>query len=113
MVADALSNGYRSIDNAKQYGNEAGVGEGLVKGLADNQLQRSDIFLTTKIFNGDQGDYDKVRTAFNEQLKRLQTDYVDLLLLHWPVFNKYNESWRTLEDIYQDGQAKTIGGLQL
>ena len=109
MVQDALTNGYRLIDTAKQYGNEAGVGEGLTKGLAANGLQRSDVFLTTKTFNGDQGDYDRVRNAFNEQLKRLQTDYVDLLLLHWPVFNKYNESWRALQDIYKDGQAKAIG----
>ena len=68
MVQDALTNGYRLIDTAKQYGNEAGVGEGLTKGLAANGLQRSDVFLTTKTFNGDQGDYDRVRNAFNEQL---------------------------------------------
>ena len=109
MVATAIANGYRLIDTAKQYGNEAGVGAGLQKGLAENHLKRQDLFVTTKIFNGDQGDYDKVRSAFNDQLEHLQTDYVDLLLLHWPVFNRYNESWRALEDIYKDGQAKAIG----
>ena len=109
MVEDALSNGYRLIDTAKQYGNEIGVGEGLAQGLKKNGLKRQDVFLTTKIFNGDQGDYNRVRMAFNEQLERLQTDYVDLLLLHWPVYNKYNESWRALQAIYEEGQARAIG----
>lgn len=109
MVATAMENGYRLFDTAKQYGNEAAVGAGIAAGLQKTGLKRSDLFLTTKIFNGDQGDYDQVRQAFNEQLNRLQTDYVDLLLLHWPVFNKYNESWRALEAIYHDGQAKAIG----
>lgn len=109
MVATAMENGYRLFDTAKQYGNEAAVGTGLLTGMDQTGLQRSDLFLTTKIFNGDQGDYDKLRQAVNGQLQRLQTDYVDLLLLHWPVFNKYIESWRALEDIYRDGQAKAIG----
>ncbi|WP_076461552.1 aldo/keto reductase [Limosilactobacillus caccae] len=108
-VEQAIINDYCLIDTAKQYGNEAGVGEGLKRGLAAAKRQRQDIFLTTKIFNGDQGDYDKLRAAFNQQLVALGTDYVDLLLLHWPVNDKYNESWRALEDIYRDGQAKAIG----
>lgn len=109
MVATAIENNYTLIDTAKQYGNERGVGQGIQDGLTANGKTRQDIFLTTKIFNGDQGDYDRVRNAFNQQLKALQTDYVDLLLLHWPVFNRYNISWRALEDIYHDGQAKAIG----
>lgn len=109
MVATAIQNGYRLIDTAKQYGNEAGVGAGLQAGLQQAKLHRSDVFLTTKVWNGDQGNYDRLRASFNEQLQRLQTDYVDLLLLHWPVFDKYNESWRALEAIYLDGQAKAIG----
>lgn len=109
MVTTAMENGYRLFDTAKQYGNEAAVGAGIAAGLEKTGLKRSDLFLTTKIFNGDQGDYDRVRQAVNDQLKRLQTDYVDLLLLHWPVFNRYNESWRALEAIYRDGQAKAIG----
>lgn len=109
MVATALQNGYRLIDTAKQYGNEAGVGAGLQEGMDKAKLKRADIFLTTKIWNGDQGNYDQLRKSFNEQLGKLQTDYVDLLLLHWPVFDKYLESWQALEDIYRDGQAKAIG----
>ena len=105
VVTDAIKNHYRLIDTAKQYGNEEQVGQG----IKDSGIKRKQLFLTTKIFNGDQGDFDKLRNAFNEQLKKLGTDHVDLLLLHWPVFNKYIESWRALEAIYNDGQARAIG----
>ena len=105
VVTDAIKNHYRLIDTAKQYGNEEQVGQG----IKDSGIEREQLFLTTKIFNGDQGDVDKLRNAFNEQLKKLGTDHVDLLLLHWPVFNKYIESWRALEAIYNDGQARSIG----
>ncbi|KRN78766.1 aldo/keto reductase [Fructilactobacillus lindneri] len=104
----ALAHGYKAIDTAKQYGNEAGVGEGLTKGLAENGLKREDVFLTTKIFNGDEG-YQSTLDAFEGQLKRLQTDYVDLVLIHWPVTDKYNETWRALEKIYREGKARAIG----
>lgn len=105
IVTSAIKNHYRLIDTAKQYGNEEQVGQG----IKDSGIEREQLFLTTKIFNGDQGDIDKLRNAFNEQLKKLGTDHVDLLLLHWPVFNKYIESWRALEAIYNDGQARSIG----
>lgn len=104
-VANAIKNNYRLIDTAKQYGNEEQVGQGIKK----SGIDRKQIFLTTKIFNGDQGNFDQLRNAFNEQLKKLGTDHVNLLLLHWPVFNKYIESWRALEAIYNDGQARAIG----
>jgi len=104
----ALKHGYKAIDTAKQYGNEAGVGDGLQKGFAENGLQRKDIFLTTKIFNGDQG-YQSVLDNFEGQLKRLQTDYVDLLLIHWPVDGTYLDTWRALETIYKEGKARAIG----
>ena len=104
----ALKHGYKAIDTAKQYGNETGVGEGLQKGFADNGLKREDIFLTTKIFNGDQG-YQSVLDNFEGQLKRLQTDYVDLLLIHWPVNGTYLDTWRALEKIYKEGKARAIG----
>ena len=105
VVTDAIKNHYRLIDTAKQYGNEEQVGQG----IKDSGIERKQLYLTTKIFNGDQGDFDKLRNAFNEQLKKLGNDHVDLLLLHWPVFNKYIESWRALEAIYNDGQARAIG----
>ena len=109
LVRTAAANGYTLFDTAKQYGNESGVGQGLQEAIKKSGKKRDDFFLTTKIFNGDQGDYDKLRAAFNQQLQDLQTDYVDLLLLHWPVFGKYNESWRALEGILKDGQARAIG----
>lgn len=108
-VHAALRNGYVLIDTAKQYGNEAGVGKGIQAAIREDGIKRDDIFLTTKIFNGDQGDYDHVRRAFEEQLKNLQTDHVDLLLEHWPVDGKYNETWRAMEAILKDGQAQAIG----
>ncbi|WP_302118301.1 aldo/keto reductase [uncultured Limosilactobacillus sp.] len=109
MVKEAIENDYVLIDTAKQYGNEEAVGKGIQDGLTSTGRKRESIFLTTKIFNGDQGNYDKLRKAFSAQLQKLQTDYVDLLLLHWPVNNKYNESWRALQYIYADGEAKAIG----
>lgn len=108
-VESALHNGYVLIDTAKQYGNEKGVGNGIQAAMKKDGIKRDDIFLTTKIFNGDQGDYDNVRMAFEGQLKDLQTDHVDLLLEHWPVDGKYNETWKTMEAILKDGQARAIG----
>lgn len=104
----AIKNGYVMIDTAKQYGNEAGVGHGIVRGLKETQQTRDDVFITTKVFSGDQG-YDQTLAAINGQLERLQTDHVDLLLMHWPVNDLYNETWRAMESIYRQGKALTIG----
>ena len=109
MVKTALANGYVLIDTAKQYGNETGVGAGIQDAITAGIINREQIFLTTKIFNGDQGDYDRVRRGFEGQLKDLQTDHVDLLLEHWPVNGKFNETWRAMEAILKDGQARAIG----
>lgn len=109
MVKTALANGYVLLDTAKQYGNEAGVGAGIQDAITAGIVNREQIFLTTKIFNGDQGDYDRVRRGFEGQLKDLQTDHVDLLLEHWPVNGKFNETWRAMEAILKDGQARAIG----
>ncbi len=109
MVKTALANGYVLIDTAKQYGNESGVGAGIQDAITAGIVNREQIFLTTKIFNGDQGDYDRIRRGFEGQLKDLQTDHVDLLLEHWPVNGKFNETWRAMEAILKDGQARAIG----
>lgn len=109
MVKTALANGYVLIDTAKQYGNEAGVGQGIADAIRAGITTREQIFLTTKIFNGDQGDYDRVRRGFEGQLKNLQTDHVDLLLEHWPVNGRFNETWWAMEAILKDGQARAIG----
>lgn len=103
-VKYALENGYRSIDTASVYGNEMGVG----KAIKETGIPRGDIFLTTKVWNDDQR---KKRTsaAFEESLEKLQTDYVDLYLIHWPVAGFYKDTWQEMEAIYKSGRAKAIG----
>lgn len=103
-VRTALDNGYRKIDTASGYGNEEGVG----KGMRESTLPRSEVFLTTKVWNTEQG-YDNTLISFDTSLKRLQTDYVDLYLIHWPVKSKYKETYKALERIYTEGRAKAIG----
>ena len=98
--------GYRHIDTAAAYGNEEGVG----RGLASSSVPREDIFLTTKLWNSDQG-YDRALAAFDESLTRLGTDYVDLYLIHWPLQDndRLLRTWEALEKIAESGKAKAIG----
>lgn len=103
-ILSAVQNGYRKIDTASGYGNEEGVG----KGIMESEVERGDIFLTTKVWNTEQG-YDKTLNSFEESLTRLQTDYVDLYLVHWPVKSKYKETYRALERLYSEGRVKAIG----
>ena len=103
-IATALELGYRSIDTATVYGNEAGVG----RAIAESDVPREEIFLTTKVWNSDQG-YDAALRAFDASLERLGVDSVDLYLVHWPVPGKYKETWKALEQIYRDGRARAIG----
>jgi diketogulonate reductase-like aldo/keto reductase len=103
-VKTALDVGYRLIDTAKVYGNEEGVG----KGIKESGLDRSEIFVTTKLWNGDQG-YASALKAFDESLKRLGLEYLDLYLIHWPATDKRAESWKALQKIYDGGLAKNIG----
>jgi diketogulonate reductase-like aldo/keto reductase len=105
-VATALEAGYRSIDTAAVYENETGTG----RGLAKSGLPREDLFVTTKLWNSEQG-HDSALRAFDASLDRLGLDYVDLYLIHWPVpgQDKYVESWKALEKILGDGRAKAIG----
>lgn len=107
-VTMAIKDGYTLIDTAKQYGNEAGVGEGIQEGLKATGKSREDLFITTKVFNGDQG-HQPTLDAIEGQLDALQTDYVDLLLMHWPVNGLYNTTWWAMEEIYAAGKAKAIG----
>lgn len=103
-VLTALKNGYTLIDTAAIYGNEAGVGEALRKTV----IPRSEIFLTTKVWNNSQG-YEQTLRAFEHSLKLLQTDYIDLYLIHWPVAGKFKETWRAMETLYKHGKVKAIG----
>ncbi|HZU82598.1 MAG TPA: aldo/keto reductase [Polyangiaceae bacterium] len=103
-VSAALAAGYRHVDTARIYGNEADVGAA----VRDSGLPRSDVFVTTKLWNDDQG-YDSALRAFDESLARLGLDHVDLYLIHWPVPGRRLESWRALERLYDDKRARAIG----
>jgi diketogulonate reductase-like aldo/keto reductase len=103
-VGAALRIGYRHVDTARIYGNEADVGAA----VRASDVPREDIFVTTKLWNDDQG-HDSALRAFDESLGRLGLDYVDLYLIHWPVPGRRLESWRALERIYSEGRAKAIG----
>lgn len=102
-VADALKEGYRHFDTAAIYHNEAGLGEALVK----SDVPREELYITSKVWNSNTT-YDETIAAFHESLKKLQTDYLDLYLIHWPS-DGYNEKWRAMEDLYNDGLIKSIG----
>ena len=103
-VEDALAIGYRLIDTASMYENEIEIGNAIKNAGVD----RKDIFLTTKLNNTDHG-YDQALRAFDESLEKLQQDYVDLYLIHWPIKEGRMDSWKAVERIYQEGRAKAIG----
>jgi diketogulonate reductase-like aldo/keto reductase len=106
VVRTAIEVGYRSIDTAMLYGNEAGVG----KAIAQAGVRRDELFITTKLWNSYQG-YDSTLTAFDESLARLGLDYVDLYLIHWPAPDKgrFVDSWKALEKLLADGRTRAIG----
>ncbi|MEU4101593.1 aldo/keto reductase [Streptomyces tanashiensis] len=105
-VTAALEAGYRSIDTAAVYGNEAGVG----RALSASGLAREDLFVTTKLWNADQG-YDATLRAFDDSLAKLGLEYVDLYLIHWPTPARdlYRESWRALERLADEGRIRAAG----
>ncbi|USB31935.1 aldo/keto reductase [Paenibacillus sp. YPG26] len=107
-VKTAIRHGYRSIDTAAAYKNEEGVGQAIREALQENGLKRDELFITTKVWNADQG-YESTLAAIDDSLGKLGLDYVDLYLIHWPVKGKYKETWKALEKIYQDGKARAIG----
>jgi diketogulonate reductase-like aldo/keto reductase len=103
-VIAAIEMGYRSVDTGSFYQNEADIGAGLkAAGVA-----RSQLFVTTKVWNSEQG-FDATLHSFEVSLKTLDLDYIDLYLVHWPVKGKSKETWRALERIYKDGRARAIG----
>jgi len=107
-VASALEAGYRHIDTAQMYGNEAEVGQAIAK----SGLSRAEVFVTTKLSNGAHRP-DDARRAFDGSLKALGFDYLDLFLIHWPLPTRYDgdyvSTWATLEEFYRDGRARSIG----
>ncbi len=105
-VRVAIETGYRSIDTAAVYGNEEGTGQA----IADSGVDREELFVTTKLWNTEQG-YDSTLAAFDESIKKLKLDYVDLYLIHWPSphRDKYVETWKAFEQLLADGRVKSIG----
>jgi diketogulonate reductase-like aldo/keto reductase len=108
-IITAIENGYRHIDTASKYGNESYIGEV----LKDNNIDRNNVFITSKLWNTDKG-YENTLCAFKETLKRLQTDYLDLYLIHWAktcddweIVN--SDTWRAFEKIYAEGKVRAIG----
>lgn len=102
-VLDAIETGYRSIDTAQAYGNEEGVGNALAK----SGLQREEFFITTKVWITNAG-YEKAKASIEESLKKLKTDYIDLLLIHQP-FGDYYGTYRAMEEAYKEGKVRAIG----
>ncbi|ANB61249.1 aldo/keto reductase [Anoxybacteroides amylolyticum] len=103
-VKTAIEIGYRHIDTASFYQNEEGVG----RAVRESGVPREELFITTKVWNSDQG-YDTTLKAFEESLKKLDLAYIDLYLVHWPVKGKYKETYKALEKLYKDGLVRAIG----
>jgi 2,5-diketo-D-gluconate reductase A len=105
-VEEALSAGYRHIDTAGAYRNEKGVGEA----IAATGLDRDEVFVTTKLWNSEQG-YDSTLAAFEKSLERLDLEHVDLYLIHWPMpgEDRYLDTWRAFEEIHAQGRSRSIG----
>lgn len=110
VVKHAIISGYRHIDTAQTYHNEEKVGQGIKEGLEATGLNREDLFITTKLWMTDYG-RENVQSAYEASLKRLGLDYVDLYLIHWPGQDKdlITETWKAMEDLYNEGKIKNIG----
>lgn len=100
----ALETGYRLLDTAAMYQNEQETGAG----MRNSGVPREEIFVTTKVNNTDQG-YDKTLQGFEESLRKLNCDYIDLYLIHWPIKSTRSTTWKALEQLYQDGRVRAIG----
>jgi len=103
-VLFALEAGYRLIDTATLYGNEKGIGEA----VKENGISRNELFISSKVWNTDQG-FENTLRAYDNSLKLLEMDYIDLYLIHWPVPGMFKETWRALEKIYTEGRVRAIG----
>ena len=103
-VKAAIKNGYISIDTAAIYGNEEGVGQA----IKESGVRREDLFITTKLWNSEQG-YESTLAAFETSMNKLGLDYLDLYLIHWPGKDKYKETWKAFEKLYKDGRVRAIG----
>ncbi len=104
VMKGALHHGYRHLDTAAFYGNEAEVGEA----IRGSGIARSELYVTTKLWNSDHG-YDSAIRAFEKSISLMGLDYIDLYLIHWPVSGLRRESWRALETLYEEGRCRAIG----
>ena len=107
-VKQAIKHGYRSIDTAAIYGNEAGVGQAIAEALQENGLKREDLFLTSKVWNADLG-YEETLAAFDTTMNKLGLEVLDLYLIHWPKAGKYKGAWKAMEELYAAGRIRAIG----
>lgn len=107
-VKKAIINGYRLIDTAAIYRNEEGVGKGIKEALKETNLKREDIFITSKVWNNHLT-YEETLEAYNESLRKLDLDYLDLYLIHWPGKDAFRESYKALETLYKEGKVRAIG----
>ncbi|WP_214746289.1 aldo/keto reductase [Exiguobacterium sp. s189] len=107
-VVEAIRQGYRHIDTAAVYENEEGVGIGIRKGMEMANISRDDLFITSKLWNADQG-YESAIAAYEASLERLGLEQLDLYLIHWPVEDKIVDSWRALEQLYREGRVGAVG----
>ena len=115
-VLSALRNGYRHIDTAAAYGNEESVGKAISDFLSESGVKREELFITTKLWNDDHG-YESAKNAIQLSLKKLNLNYLDLYLIHWPNPLKFRscwqeknaESWRAMEEAYENGVLRAIG----
>ncbi|WP_442865138.1 aldo/keto reductase [Alkalihalobacillus sp. CinArs1] len=103
-VTAAIKNGYKSIDTAAIYGNEEWVG----KAVNEAGVPREELFITSKVWNSDQG-YNETIQAFEASLERMDLEYLDLYLIHWPVEGKFVDTWKAMEHLYHEGKIKAIG----
>lgn len=104
----AIEQGYRSIDTAAIYGNEASVGQGINRAIEAGLVKREDLFVTSKVWNAGLT-FEETKAAYQETLDKMQLDYLDLYLIHWPGKDKYLEAYRALEELYQEKKVKAIG----
>lgn len=103
-IHTALDAGYRLIDTASFYKNEAGVG----RAIRNSSIPREELFITTKVWNTEQG-YESTLESFDASMSKLGLEYLDLFLVHWPVKGKYLDTWRALESLYREGRVRAIG----
>lgn len=115
-VKTAIKTGYRNIDTAAAYQNEVSVGEGIRQALAEYDVKREDLFISTKLWNDHRG-YDLAMEAFENSMKELGLEYLDLYMIHWPAVAKWHKDWREInrstwkafEELYRDGRIRAIG----